>query len=43
VFAFAVTFVIAKALDASIGLRVTEDEELTGLDTTHHSETAYNS
>jgi len=43
VFAFVVTFAIAKALDATMGLRVTGDDEQTGLDTTQHSESAYNS
>ena len=32
---------IAKALDATVGLRVSSDEELTGLDQTQHAETAY--
>jgi len=41
-FAFVVTFAIARVLDATMGLRVTGDEERTGLDTTQHSETAYN-
>ena len=42
VFAFVVTFATAKALDATIGLRVTQDEEIAGLDASAHSETAYN-
>ncbi len=42
VFAFVATFAIAKGLDLSMGLRVTPEQELTGLDTTQHSETAYN-
>lgn len=42
VFAFVVTYVIAKVLDGTMGLRVSDDDELTGLDTTQHSETAYN-
>ena len=42
VFAFVVTFASAKVMDGAIGLRGTEDEEQTGLDTTQHSETAYN-
>ncbi|MEL7156921.1 MAG: ammonium transporter [Actinomycetota bacterium] len=41
VFAFVVTYLIARALDATIGLRVDEEDERTGLDTTQHSETAY--
>jgi Amt family ammonium transporter len=35
------TFVILKAVDAVIGLRVPEDEEVLGLDTTQHGEIAY--
>ena len=41
-YSFAVTFGIAKALHATIGLRVTSDEESEGLDITQHVETAYN-
>jgi Amt family ammonium transporter len=40
-YAFAVTFVIVKALDAVIGLRVDEDAEQGGLDRSEHAETAY--
>lgn len=43
VFAFSATYIIARALDATIGLRVSEDDEVAGLDTTQHGETAYNS
>jgi Amt family ammonium transporter len=39
--AFALTWIIAKALDAGIGLRVTERQELEGLDLTQHEERAY--
>ena len=35
------TFIILKAVDALIGLRVPEDEEVLGLDTTQHGEIAY--
>ena len=41
VYSFVVTFIIAKVLDATIGLRVSEEDELDGLDTSEHSETAY--
>ncbi|MCU0255514.1 MAG: ammonium transporter [Vicinamibacterales bacterium] len=41
VFSFVVTFVIAKAIDATMGLRVSPDDELVGLDQTQHAETAY--
>ena len=44
VFAFAlvVTYVIAKAIDMTIGLRVDEETEDIGLDQALHAETAYN-
>ncbi|HJO20418.1 MAG TPA: ammonium transporter, partial [Acidimicrobiales bacterium] len=42
VFSFAVTWVLAKALDASMGLRVDQETEQVGLDQTDHSESAYN-
>jgi len=41
VWSFAVSFLLAKAIDATIGLRVTADEEAEGLDVTQHSEAAY--
>ena len=40
-FAFAVTFVLAKLLDWSIGLRVNQLEEEVGLDISSHGERAY--
>jgi Amt family ammonium transporter len=40
-FSFVVTFVIAKVIDLTMGLRITEDEEDIGLDQTQHAETAY--
>ncbi|HUR18289.1 MAG TPA: ammonium transporter [Acidimicrobiales bacterium] len=36
------SYVLARLVDAVIGLRVKEDEEMVGLDTTQHAETAYN-
>jgi Amt family ammonium transporter len=36
-----VSFVLAKVIDATIGLRVNPDQEAEGLDLTQHSETAY--
>ena len=36
------TFVIAKVVQAGVGLRVTADDEAAGLDTTEHAETGYN-
>jgi ammonium transporter, Amt family len=41
VFAFGVTFILAKVLDWSIGLRVTSAEEEVGLDISTHGERAY--
>ena len=41
VWSFALTFVIMKALQATIGVRVSEEEEVMGLDLAEHSETAY--
>ena len=38
---FVVTFVIGLALKATIGLRVTAEEEEAGVDQSQHSETAY--
>ena len=40
-FAFIGTWVLGKAVDATIGLRVTEDEETVGLDISQHGERAY--
>jgi len=36
-----VTLVILKVVDAVVGLRVTEEDEVAGLDLSQHSETAY--
>jgi Amt family ammonium transporter len=41
VFAFIVTFILAKIVEATIGLRVTEEDEITGLDLAQHSEVGY--
>jgi len=40
-FSFIVTYVIAKVLDAVMGLRVSEDTELAGIDVSDHGEAAY--
>ncbi len=40
-YAFAMTYVIARVVDRVIGLRATRDDEITGLDTTLHAESAY--
>ena len=40
-FCFIMTFIILKVLDAVIGLRVSEEDEVRGLDLSQHSETGY--
>ncbi|HCB37477.1 MAG TPA: ammonia channel protein [Acidimicrobiaceae bacterium] len=40
-FSFAMTFVIAKVMDKTIGLRVSPEVELAGLDVSDHGEAAY--
>jgi Amt family ammonium transporter len=42
VFSGAVTFAIVKVIDLVVGIRVSDEDEAVGLDTTQHSETAYN-
>jgi hypothetical protein len=41
VYSFAVTLLILKALDVTLGLRVSEDEEVVGVDVAQHGERAY--
>jgi Amt family ammonium transporter len=41
VYSFVVTYVILRAIDATIGLRVSEEEEIVGVDVTEHGERAY--
>src|SRR5919197_1071457 len=41
VYSGVMTFIILKAIDAVVGVRVPEDEEVLGLDTTQHGEVAY--
>ena len=41
VYSFVVTYILAKILDKTIGLRVSEESEYEGLDVSQHSETAY--
>ena len=41
IFSFGVSFVIAKILDATMGLRIPADEETQGIDTNTHAESAY--
>jgi Amt family ammonium transporter len=40
-FAFSITWLLAKLVDATIGLRVTPEEETVGLDISQHGERAY--
>jgi Amt family ammonium transporter len=41
VWSFGVTWLLAKGIDRAIGLRVTPEDEFTGLDLTQHAESAY--
>jgi Amt family ammonium transporter len=41
VFSFVATLVILKVTDITVGLRLSEDEEMAGLDLTQHGEVAY--
>jgi Amt family ammonium transporter len=41
VYAFVMTVILAKVVDATIGLRVGDDEESVGLDISQHAEKAY--
>jgi Amt family ammonium transporter len=41
VYAFGVSWVLAKILDATMGLRVQQEEEIVGLDISQHGERAY--
>jgi Amt family ammonium transporter len=41
VYSFVVTLIILKVLDWTMGLRVSEEHEITGLDTSQHGETGY--
>jgi ammonium transporter len=40
-YSVAVTFILLKVLDATMGLRVDDEEEVVGLDITQHEESAY--
>ncbi|HUL20581.1 MAG TPA: ammonium transporter [Thermodesulfobacteriota bacterium] len=41
VYSFVVTLILLKVLDRTMGLRVSEEHEITGLDTSQHGETGY--
>ena len=40
-YSFIVTFIILKALDLTMGIRATEEDEIAGLDVSQHGERAY--
>ena len=40
-YSFVLTFLIALAIKATIGLRINDDDEVAGIDTTAHAESAY--
>ncbi len=40
-FSFVVTYIIGFLLEKTIGFRITKDEEVEGVDLTHHAESAY--
>jgi Amt family ammonium transporter len=41
VYSVVVTFILLKVVDAVVGLRVPDEEEVVGLDITQHEESAY--
>jgi Amt family ammonium transporter len=41
VYSFVLTYVLLKVVDATMGLRATEEEEVMGLDLSQHGERAY--
>ena len=41
IYAFVMTYILARIVDSLMGLRVTEDEEYVGLDISQHGEKAY--
>ena len=42
-FSFVVSWLIGKAIDVTMGLRVSTEDEMIGLDQSQHAETAYQS
>ena len=40
-YSFVLTYIIGKAIDATVGFRVTEEEEVLGIDAAEHGEVAY--
>ena len=43
VYSFVVTYILALAIEKTVGLRVSEEDEAAGLDLSQHAETAYES
>jgi Amt family ammonium transporter len=41
VYSFVIAFIIAKVLDATLGMRIPEEDEISGIDLTVHAEQAY--
>lgn len=41
VYAFVVTYILIKVIDVVMGLRVSEEDEILGLDITQHHESGY--
>jgi Amt family ammonium transporter len=41
VYSFVLTYIIARVLQATMGLRISEDAEVAGIDTAEHAESAY--
>jgi len=41
VYSFVVTYVIGKLIDLTMGFRISEEDEVAGIDSTAHAETAY--
>ena len=39
--AYITSFIVLKAIDSAVGLRVTPEEEIAGLDASEHGTTAY--
>jgi Amt family ammonium transporter len=40
-YSFAVAYILGKIIDKTMGFRVTEEDEITGIDVTEHAESAY--
>ena len=40
-FSFVMAFIIGKVIDSTMGFRISEDDEVTGIDQVEHAETGY--